>query len=423
MKIALLTAGTRGDIQPYVALGVALQTAGHTATVAAPAHLEQWIRAYGLSFAKTDGAGTAILNSAAVQQAMRADNPIKVLLSFHKLKKFVVTMQEQLYDACVGADLIIFHPGAVVGAHAARQMGIPAVLAAPFPMSPTGEYPALIFYNGRRWGRHWNRLSHRLFQDIMAVASGSPVKRFWKTRFSAAPPILGNPFRAQTSERYPTLVGVSREVFAEPEDWPAHTHCTGYWFLDAEPGWQPEPELNAFLSGGPPPVYVGFGSMGSVAEAESTGRLVIESLDRCGQRGLIASGMGGITLRDVPNNVFLLEVAPHSWLFPRMAAVVHHGGAGTTAAGFRAGVPSVIVPHGNDQFAWGRRAFELGVAPAPIPRKELNAVNLAAAITRALEADVVAASRRLGQRVRAEDGLVEAVSLIQTAGESQRTPQ
>jgi sterol 3beta-glucosyltransferase len=416
VKITLLTAGTRGDTQPYVALGVALRAAGHTATVAAPAEFEQWIRSHGLAFAATDGASPDIMSSAVVQQAMRADNPVKVLLSFHKLKKLVIGMQAQLYDACVGAELIVFHPGAVIGAQAARQMGIPAVLATPFPMSATAAYPALVFYRGRRWGARLNRLSHRLFQQIMAVASGSPVKSFWKTRFGVAPPIAGNPFRAAASRRNPTLVGVSRHVFAEPEDWPAHTHGTGYWFLDTPPGWQAPPQLNAFLDAGAPPVYVGFGSVGSPAEAAAVGRLVIEALTRCGQRGLLASGWGGVVAADLPENFYLIDAAPHDWLFPRMSAVVHHGGAGTTAAAFRAGVPSVIVPHGNDQFAWAQRAFELGVAPKPIPRKQLDVGRLATAITRTLAADVVEAARALGLRVRAENGVADAVALIEAAG-------
>lgn len=413
MNITLLTTGSRGDVQPYVALGVALRRAGHTVTVAAPSDMASLIRGYDLSFWKTDGATPEIMNSAVVREAMTADNPLKVLMSFHKIKKLVVAMQGQLYDACNDADIIVFHPGAVIGAHAARQKGIPAILATPFPMSPTGDYPALVFYNWPRLGRHWNRFSHLLFQRIMSVASGSPVKQFWKTRFGESQPLTGNPFKVQDSLRFPTIVGVSPQVFATPRDWPGHTHSTGYWFLDAEHDWQPSAELCAFLDNGAPPVYVGFGSVGNTAEAEYTGRIVIDALHMSGQRGIIARGWGGISAKSLPDNIHLLDSAPHAWLFPRMAAVVHHGGAGTTAAGFRAGVPTLIIPHANDQFAWGRRAWELGVAAKPIPRKELSANRLSSAITRILEMDIVSASRDLGQRVRAENGLAEAVKWIE----------
>ena len=258
-NITLLTTGTRGDIQPYVALGVALKRAGHAVTVAAPSNLEALVHAHGLGIGKTDALTAEIMNSPAVQDALTADSPLKVLMSFRKLRKQFIGVQGQLYDACAGADLIVFHPGAAIGAHAARQMGIPAVLATPFPMSSTGDYPALVFYNWPRWGRAWNRFSHYLFQFIVEVVSGSPIKQFWKARFQEAPPLRGNPFRSQNSARFPTLVGVSPQVFATPRDWPAHSHATGYWFLDAEDDFEPSAELSAFLGHGAPPVYVGFG--------------------------------------------------------------------------------------------------------------------------------------------------------------------
>jgi sterol 3beta-glucosyltransferase len=413
MKITLLTTGSRGDVQPFLALGVALKRAGHIVTVAGPSYLADWICGYGFIFRGTDGVTPEIMKSVTVREAMTADNPLKVLLSFYKIKKLVVAMQGQLYDACEGADMIVFHPGAVIGAQAARQLGIPAILATPFPMTPTKDYPSLIFYTWPRWGRLWNRISHFLFQSVMSVASSSPVKQFWKTRFGESPPLAGNPFRAQGSSRFPTLVGVSTQVFAKPRDWPANVHATGYWFLDAEPGWQPSAELNAFLDDGAPPIYIGFGSVGSQIEAEIAGKIVVDALQLVRKRGVIATGWGGILAKNLPETIHLLESAPHAWLFPRMAAVVHHGGAGTTAAGFRAGVPSVFVPHGNDQFAWGYRAWELGVAAKPIPRKDLTAKKLADAINRSLKDDILNASSALGQRIRAEDGLSEAVKWIE----------
>ena len=136
-----------------------------------------------------------------------------------------------------------------------------------------------------------------------------------------------------------------------------------------------------FLQKGEPPVYVGFGSVGDSTQAEQTTRMIIESLQRAGQRGILATGWSGMSkMEQPPEDIFMLESAPHSWLFPRMKAVVHHGGAGTTAAGLRAGVPSIIIPHGNDQFAWGRRVYELGVGPKPVPRKKLTTEKLSDAI-------------------------------------------
>jgi sterol 3beta-glucosyltransferase len=193
-------------------------------------------------------------------------------------------------------------------------------------------------------------------------------------------------------------------------------HNTGFWFLDEEANWQPSKELLAFLDGGAPPIYVGFGSIGNPAEAERTTHLIIDALKRSGQRGLLATGWNGLSkLEQLPKNIFILESAPHAWLFPRMAAVVHHGGAGTTAAGLRAGVPNIIIPHGNDQFAWGRRVFEMGVGPRPIPRKKITVEKLSNAIESALTPQVREAAMRLGQNIQTERGAESAAAIIMSA--------
>jgi sterol 3beta-glucosyltransferase len=153
--------------------------------------------------------------------------------------------------------------------------------------------------------------------------------------------------------------------------------------------------------------------MGDPTQAAQTTRLAIDALQRAGQRGLLAAGWSGMAqVGDLPDSVFMLDSAPHSWLFPRMAAVVHHGGAGTTAAGLRAGVPNIVIPHSNDQFAWARRVHELGVGPQPIPRKKLTAQGLAAAIESALTLPVRGAAQELGKRIRSERGAETAARII-----------
>jgi sterol 3beta-glucosyltransferase len=202
-------------------------------------------------------------------------------------------------------------------------------------------------------------------------------------------------------------------VFPTPEDWPTSVHNTGYWFLDEPGGWQPPKGLLDFLEGGPAPVYVGFGSVGDPQQAAATTRLVAAALQQAGQRGVLATGWQGMAqMDDLPEGIYMLESAPHSWLFPRMAAVVHHGGAGTTAAGLRAGVPSVVVPFSNDQFAWGQRVFELGVGAPPIPRKKLTAEKLARAIEFALGENLKNAAGELGVKIRSENGAQAAAEVV-----------
>jgi sterol 3beta-glucosyltransferase len=208
------------------------------------------------------------------------------------------------------------------------------------------------------------------------------------------------------------LSAYSPTVIPHPSDWPAHVHVTGYLFLDGQPDWQPSPELQAFLDAGDPPVSVGFGSMAG-RNPEQLAGLVVDALARSGRRGILLTGWGGLRAARVPENVFVVDAAPHSWLFPRMAAVVHHGGAGTTAEGLRAGVPNVIVPFVFDQPFWGARVQTLGLGPQPIPQKKLTADRLAQAIDSVVtDPGMRRRASSCGKAIRAEDGVGNAVAVI-----------
>jgi UDP:flavonoid glycosyltransferase YjiC (YdhE family) len=209
------------------------------------------------------------------------------------------------------------------------------------------------------------------------------------------------------------LYGYSPHLVPKPPDWGDNHHVTGFWFFGATPGWAPPPGLEDFLAAGPPPVYVGFGSMHN-RDAAAVTALVHEALGRAGQRGVLYTGWGG--LREVPRSdrVFAVGAVPHDWLFPRVAAAVHHGGAGTVAASLRAGVPSVLVPFMADQPFWARRVFALGAAPPPVPRKRLTAERLTAAIHAAVTDPAIRRNAAdLGGKVRAEDGVDRAVEMFE----------
>ena len=412
MLITLLTAGSRGDTQPFVALGVALKEADYKVQVAASATFEDFVKRQGLEFYALAGDVSKMMENPDLQASMQADNPLKIILSFNTLKQYAFEMQKDFFAACQGSDAIIYHPGASIGYFAAQRSGVLSILASPFPMTPTKAYPALVFYTAPRLGEGANVLSHKLFEQIMWRTTKGPVKRFWEERFDTIPADFSSPFPKQQTATRPTLIACSNHVFPKPSDWPQHVHNTGYWFLDEE-AWEPPQDLLSFLEAGPPPVYVGFGSVSDSMTASKTTQLVIDALQRTGQRGVLATGWNGMTqLEELPENIFMLESAPHAWLFPKMSAVIHHGGAGTTAAGFRAGVPSIIIPHSVDQFAWGQRAFELSVGPKPISKKKLGTEKLAAAISEALTEKVKGAARALGQKIQAENGLERAVDLI-----------
>jgi UDP:flavonoid glycosyltransferase YjiC (YdhE family) len=205
-------------------------------------------------------------------------------------------------------------------------------------------------------------------------------------------------------------------VISAPPDWGEEIHVTGFWLLDSADDWAAPSGLMDFLQAGPPPVYIGFGSM-STRKPEETADLVVEALKRTGQRAILLSGWGGLQKAALPDSVFMIESIPHSWLFPRVSAVIHHGGAGTTAAGLRAGVPSIVIPFFADQPFWGRCVEELGVGPAPIPRKELTAERLAKAVQAAVTDQAMRQrAADLGSKIQAEDGIGRAVEVIQEIG-------
>jgi sterol 3beta-glucosyltransferase len=185
--------------------------------------------------------------------------------------------------------------------------------------------------------------------------------------------------------------------------------------LEAQAEWQPSAELQAFLAAGSPPVYIGFGSM-SNRNPQATTDLVLAALAPTRQRAILMSGWGGMQLTDTPDYIFPIDSIPHRWLFPRTAAVVHHGGVGTTAAGLSAGVPNIVVPFFGDQPFWGRTVQRLGAGPAPIAHKQLSVDNLAAALHSVISDEhMQAQAAHIGQQIQAEDGVRTAVRLIETA--------
>jgi UDP:flavonoid glycosyltransferase YjiC (YdhE family) len=218
----------------------------------------------------------------------------------------------------------------------------------------------------------------------------------------------------------PSVYGFSPSFLPRPADWDEFQHVTGYWFLEAQTGWQPPLDLLGFLESGPPPVYVGFGSM-SPDNSEHLTRLALRALELSGQRGVLLTGWGGLRRLPVPRNVFFVDDVPHAWLFPRMAAVVHHGGAGTTASGLRAGVPSIIAPFGGDQCAWADLVGKSGLGPSAGPVQRLTPEKLANAIQIAInDSTMRARARVMGEKIRAENGIAQAIELVERY--SGRTP-
>ncbi len=412
MRITITTAGSRGDVQPYVALGLGLKEAGHEVRLATYAPFEGFVRGHGLGYRPVTGDP-----GGAVAELLEAGlNPVKGARTFRRfLGQILERNLTEYWEACRDADAVVYSPVGFLGHHVAEKMGIPSVGAAVQPLfSRTGSFPSSLLgrppgrlLEGGPLGGLYNYLTYPAAEQLFWQAM-RPVVGKARAELGLAPlPFLG-PFADLGRRRLPTLYGWSPSVLPRPPEWRDWLCTTGYWFLD-RPGWQPPDGLIDFLDSGPPPVSVGFGSMNNVDPEEITTR-VLEALRRSGQRGILLTGWGGISSADLPDEVFKTDEVPHDWLFGRVRVAVHHGGAGTTAASLRAGLPTVVVPFFPDQAFWGWRVAKLGAGPEPVPRKKLTSERLAAATLHASsDAGIRERAQLLGMKIRAEDGVGQAI--------------
>lgn len=408
--ITILCAGSRGDFQPYIALAQQLQKLGKDVRITGSKSFESFIRSYGIDYYPIEAdIETLNVDPKLLKAAGSADNPLKMLLAFNKMKEFGIYMVNDFYAACEGSELIIYHPGCTIGYFAAHKFGIPSVLASPFPMHKTKEYLSVVLYGKAKSNSLTKKISYEMIQGMLWMASKSSVKGFWKKQFGSVPDHFGCPFERHTDQRHPAIASCSNFVFKRPTDWNEHIHQHGYWFVEESSEYKPSEELTAFLNAGEKPVYIGFGSMTSLEKHENLAELAVEAINKSGKRGIIC-GMGKPA--NLPDSIIAIDSIPHTWLFERVSAVCHHGGAGTTAAGFKAGIPSIIIPFSNDQFAWAYRSYDLGVGAKPIPKKDLTSNKLADAIRFALTDQIVANAKILGKNIATENGALECAKII-----------
>lgn len=408
MNISILTYGSRGDLQPFLALAVGLRKAGHQVTLTGPQRFSDFVAAFDVDYVPLPGDPAEL--SLAFNQA--GANPLRMVTAMRQhVYGIAPGVVSQIIQASQNADLLVHSFAFTTGAHSlARHLGIPDVSIQTFPVfTPTGDYPLAAFPN---LGRLGNRLTHWLGTQIFWYGGNMGFRQIQHLLPDSFPRTLSWPF-ANPDERLrtPLLLAVSPSVLPIPTDLPANVSICGYLFLD-EARYQPPETLSRFLAAGSPPVCVSFGSMVN-ERAGQTGKLLLEVFARRSQRAIILTGWGGWKADPVPENILYLDSAPHSWLLPHCKTFIHHGGAGTTAAGLRAGIPNIVVPHAADQPFWGRRVQALGAGPAPIAVKKLTATRLLAALAQAESDSVISAAQALGRQIRAEDGVQAAIRLIE----------
>jgi sterol 3beta-glucosyltransferase len=414
MQVTIIAPGSRGDVQPYVALGKGIKDAGHSVRVLTSQDFQDLVTVYDLDFFDMGGNMQSVAQN--MQVLLEQGNFLKILSSMGKAAQSLASQAAVSgLVACQGSDLIIAGLGGFfIGMALSEKLGIPFVQAFYFPFTPTREFPnALVPLPPVRLPAWANSLTYRIAQQMMWQNYRAADKQARRQVLHMASAPFWGPFASMDRQKQTILYGYSPHVLPPPKDWGDFIHVTGYWFLDPPAGWEPPIDLVNFLQSGPPPVYIGFGSMGS-SKPEETTDLIVQALAHTGQRGVISSGWGGLKKADLPKTVFMIGSIPFSWLFPQMAAVVHHGGAGTTSMGLWAGVPSIVTPFMGDQPFWGQRVYELGVGPKPIPRRRLTVDRMAESIRMAVSDTAMREkATRLGQLIRAENGIARAVAVIE----------
>ena len=414
VRVMVFASGSRGDVQPLVALARGLQGAGHDVTLAAARDFADLVVGHGVRFHAMPVDVGEFLRSD-LGKSWLGHSSHRPMLELKLLTEMVTATGVPLADEIAAfagrADLFV---SGVLTAEATRALveaaGGRHVVALLAPFAPSRAGWAVLQAPRPGSVSRQNLWSSHVVNWFVAGAFAAVGKAV--RRRLGQPPSSRRDFTRVFLET-PTVVGVSPAVLPTPADWPAGHEVTGYWFLDAPEGWLPDASLTAFLAAGPPPVYLGFGSM-STHDADGTLDLMLAALAATGQRGIVHSGGAGLRRETLPADVLLVDDVPHEWLLPLCAAVVHHGGAGSTAAGLRAGVPSGVVAHIGDQPYWGRRLWELGVGAKPMRRHELSEARLAAMIRELTgSADLRARAADLGATIRAEDGVAVAVQAIE----------
>jgi sterol 3beta-glucosyltransferase len=407
--VAIAAVGSRGDVSPLAGVGVALQRAGHRVVVAAYTPFAELITGWGLEFRElpvdfTPGADH--VEGSAAKSIAQLYGPNGLILR-QTGEALVAALREE------PVDVLLLPPLAeLVGHPLAEAKGIPSLGVRLQPVSATSAHPPTVLGSWSA-GAVGNRLAAGLGAWAIDRLYGGVVARFRRE--------LGLPKnsarrlrRRRTHANWPILHGYSPSVLPRPADWRSGLEVVGYWWSPAMPDWQPPQLLTDFLAAGPAPVFVGLGStVVSAARAEHLADVVAGALRQAGTRGIIQSGWAGLEVSG--DDVLTIGEAPHDWLFPQLAAVAHHCGAGTTAAALRAGVPTIALPGpAGDQPFWARRLGQLGASAATIPQRALSADRLADAMRTAVtDGGIRSSARRLASLVAGEDGTARVVAAVE----------
>ncbi|QRY54179.1 glycosyltransferase [Mycolicibacterium septicum] len=409
--IAIIAIGSHGDVAPLTGVGARLQRAGHRVIVVAYQAFAELVTGCGLEFrglADELNNPSADLSDVSARQAAKA---MAAFLSPRGMRMLGDRVLAAVRDEPV--DALLLAPFAELAGHPlADALAVPGIGVRLQPFSATADHPPAVL---GAWsaGRFGNRAAARIGEAMIDGLYGRAVNHFRAQLGLPTAPARVLRHR-RTDARWPILYGYSPTVLPRPADWRPGIDVVGYWWPEHATGWQPPTELVEFLDAGPPPVVIGFGStVNSRAEAQQLSTRVAQAVRGAGARAVIQAGWAGLDFSG--DDVIAVGEVPHEWLFAQAAAVVHHCGAGTAAAGLRAGVPAIAAPgpYGDQPF-WARRLFDLGVSPRPIPQRRLGADNLGEAIRDVLSDNSFGdQAAKTAAAIAAEDGAGGVLAAVQ----------
>ncbi|KAI8719146.1 Glyco-transf-28 domain-containing protein [Fusarium sp. LHS14.1] len=425
MNIVIQIVGSRGDVQPFVALGKTLSAYGHRVRIATHPTFAKFVRENDLEFFSIGGDPAELMAFMVKNPGLMPGADAVKTGEVSKRRRGIEEMMLGCWRSCIEAgdgleatsdeqkpfvaDAIIANPPSFAHIHIAERLGIPLHLMFTMPWSPTTAFPHPLanIQQSAADGGSSNYMSYAMVEVMTWQGLGDVVNRF-RTKVLGLDPIalMWAPGLFERL-RIPYTYCWSPALIPKPGDWGDNIDISGFFFLDLASSFTPPADLDAFLRAGPPPVYIGFGSI-VVDDPVKLTKTIFEAVHLAGVRALVSKGWGGIGGDDqVPEGVFMLGNVPHDWLFGRVSAVCHHGGAGTCSAGIKAGRPTAVVPFFGDQPFWGAMVNRAGAGPEPIPHADLTAEKLAAAIRYCLLPETQARARELGARIREEAGTAE----------------
>ncbi|MDR2656922.1 MAG: glycosyltransferase [Oscillospiraceae bacterium] len=416
MRIHMLSIGTTGDVIPMILIGQELQRRGHVVRIAAFEPLGKAIRGAGLEFYCLPGDAYEYIGTL----IQPGGSPVTFVYRLtQSLKALIKPLTRALMEASQGADALVLTYFGSMGYSIAEKFGIPCFQLHYYPMDISSEVPQAIMPQ-LRLGRAYNRLTYSLTYLTVGGLEYHYLHRWRKLNGMRARRIRTHPDYTVGQWQIPVLYAISRQLVPRSLDWPHNINMIGFIQPKEPAAFEPSPALSSFLNHEPQPIYIGFGSMTSGDMAAAL-EVTVESLKRLGMRAVMIKGWGGAAQDSkIPERLrkseqlFLVDFVPHSWLFQRVSAVVHHGGAGTTAAGLYAGLPTLVIPFGADQPFWGEQVYRHGVGPKPIPRDKLDVDRLTQALRQLVHNPIYRENAQyISKHLRIEDGASEASDVIE----------